>query len=688
MGSRDANTGGVQTLGCEESGPAIAREKVDLLIGDGGIVAGAQADSAKLHYLRGFKQGAAWRPLLQRIDKTLAHEIGQAVAERVPTADTTVVRLRGSWVVLDYRMVPGGAGGDNQLSLCIGPVAAHGSLPEVVRRDHDTIQALLQLTSHLNRNLSPEDVARGILPLIVPGVGAATGAIFRMGVGGRAELLSAYGPTRRRGFPYSSLDSHDPHLVRAAHGPGLMRHDSASERIPRALADVCPRRWQSLVVAPAFAGHDLQALLVISGDHQAALQRRQSDMLRIAADALGLYFGYASISQLSQEGQVVLDTAGAVARAISGSLDLDETFRQIALSAARIIGDCSCLLLEMRSESDELVPVAASNPEDDVLLDLALQFEGAAGNRAALRENQSIVVEDVVWSAQIPAEVRRRLRFRSALFVPIHAEEGLIGALLLYSTQRRESYSARDVARAELVAEQAASAVCSARLFQGLKASERRARALLDRITQLRQEQRLALANVIHDDIVQTVAAALYETEALRDCVDPQALVGIERVAGLLRTTISEARRVVGDLRPAALEGLGLAGSIRALGDRLESESSCAVRFELSDMLDLRQDVQEAVYRIARESLNNARRHAKALHVTVGLSRTAADGRPSVCLEITDDGVGFDKVEDEQRDHYGLKIMDEQAALVGGSLSVQSVPGEGTRIRAVLPTVG
>jgi signal transduction histidine kinase len=689
MSPRNANATDAQILVRKEPGLAIEPERAALRISDGGTIAVVAADPPKPRYLRGFKPGAGWRPLLERIDDSLALEIEQAVAERLPTAGTTVVRLQGSWVALDYHLVPGQGGGDNELSLSVSSAAAHPGLSEATRREQASFEALTQVMSHLNRSLSPKDAAHKILPLIVPDVGAVTGALFRAGIDGRADLLSAFGPTRRRGFPYSALDLRDPHLVRAAHGPGLIRMEATSAgRLPQALADVCPRRWRSLLIAPAFAGHDLQALLLVSGDHEVALQRHQSNLLRIAADALGLFLGHVAISQYSQAGQVVLDTAGVVARSISGSLDLNETFHQIAMSATRIIGNCSCLLLELRPESDELVPVAASNPKDNVLLHLALQFAGAAGTRVTLQQNQSIVVEDIVWSARTPVEVRKRLRFRSALFVPIHAEEGLIGALMLHSAQRRDSYSERDIAQAELVAEQAASAICNARLYQDLKASQRRAQDLLDRITQLRQEQRLELANVIHNEIVQTAIAALYETEALRDRVSVESLVDIERVASLMRMTISEARKVVGDLRPPALEGLGLAGSIRALGDRMARETSCNVRVEFSDPPDLRQDVQEALYVIVREALNNARRHANARHVTVRLSLVAVGERPNVRLDVIDDGVGFAKVVDEQHDHFGLKIMDEQATFVGGSVSVQSEPGKGVHIRAILPIVG
>ena len=181
------------------------------------------------------------------------------------------------------------------------------------------------------------------------------------------------------------------------------------------------------------------------------------------------------------------------------------------------MGDCNCLLLARDESGDEdLVAVACSDPADDVLIGLRVRFRDVAGEPEALARRRSIVVEDVVFGAGTDRDFRERLEIRSALFVPIHSEDELIGSLLLYSTARRDRYTEGDIARAETVAEQAASAICNARVYRDLERSESRAKALLERIARLREAQRLTVANVLHDDIVQTVVAALYQVEGLR----------------------------------------------------------------------------------------------------------------------------------------------------------------------------
>jgi signal transduction histidine kinase len=237
-----------------------------------------------------------------------------------------------------------------------------------------------------------------------------------------------------------------------------------------------------------------------------------------------------------------------------------------------------------------------------------------------------------------------------------------------------------------MVAEQAASAICNARLYKDLERSESRARDLLERITRLREHQRLTFANVIHDDILQTVVAALYRLEGFRAGAGGKSTGELDSVAEMLRQAISDARRVISDLRPPVLDELGLTGGLKALADRVAIEGDMNVKVELTDFPSLSPGVTTALYMIAREALQNARRHACAQHATLSVSRVYRGRDVAVRLRVTDDGVGFDRDIVDSRDHFGLIMMDEQAALVGGSLTLDTRPGGGTSVEAILPS--
>lgn len=549
-------------------------------------------------------------------------------------------------------------------------------------------RALFEILSQLNRDAAPEDSARALLPPLVAALGVDTAAVLRVVSGTEADLLAAYGDTRKRGFPYPSLDLHDELLTPLTQRSDIVLLDDVPRRsLQPALRAICHPHFGSAFVVSAFMGHTLGGFVVLSSRRRRALSADDASFLSAAADAVGLALGSAALSEETHMSAVVLETAGAVARAISGSLDLAQTFRQIARSAARVMGDCSCLLLARDESGDEdLVAVACSDPVDDVLIGLRVRFRDVAGETEALARRRSIVVEDVVFGASTDRDFRERLEIRSALFVPIHSEDELIGSLLLYSTARRDRYTEGDIARAETVAEQAASAICNARVYRDLERSESRAKALLERIARLREAQRLTVANVLHDDIVQTVVAALYQVEGLR-AAGGESREELERVAGLLKQTITDARGVIWELRPPVLDGLGLDGALLALANRVSADGGFAVETDLGGVPSPPPRISTALYVIAREAMQNARRHAHPTKVTLRVQLMAGteEGTQRVRLTVADDGVGFDREAVAAADHFGLTMMDEQAALAGGTFAVTSKPGAGAAVEATVP---
>ena len=579
----------------------------------------------------------------------------------------------------------------NLASLTEGATEDHGRvepLPQSGATPDTRARALFEILSQLNRDAAPEDWAQALLPPLVAALGVDTAAVLRVAGGTEADLLAAYGDTRKRGFPYPSLDLTDELLTSLTQRSDIVRLDDVSRRsVQPALRAICHPHFGSAFIVSAFMGHTLGGFVVLSSRRRRALSDDDAGFLSAAADAVGLALGSAALSQETHMSGVVLETAGAVARAISGSLDLAQTFRQIARGAARLMGNCNCLLLARDEAGDEdLVAVACSDPVDDVLIGLRVRFRDVAGEREALARRRSIVVDDVVWGVATDRDFRERLDIRSALFVPIHSEDELIGSLLLYSTARRDRYTEGDIARAETVAEQAASAICNARVYRDLERSESRAKALLERIARLREAQRLTVANVLHDDIVQTVVAALYQVEGLRAGGGARS-EELARVAALLKQTITDARGVIWELRPPVLDGLGLDGALLALANRVSVDGGFVVETDLGGVPSPPSRISTALYMIAREAMQNARRHAGATKVTLRVQLMAGldEGTQRVRLTVADDGVGFDREAVAAADHFGLTMMDEQAALAGGAFVVTSRPGSGAVVEVTVP---
>jgi signal transduction histidine kinase len=105
----------------------------------------------------------------------------------------------------------------------------------------------------------------------------------------------------------------------------------------------------------------------------------------------------------------------------------------------------------------------------------------------------------------------------------------------------------------------------------------------------------------------------------------------------------------------------------------------------IEDAGSLPQGVATALYVVAREALQNARKHASANRIVLRVERTDEDGVPAIRLVVVDDGSGFEKSEVSQADHFGLTMMDEHTMLVGGSLTIASAPGCGTSVEVRVP---
>jgi len=143
----------------------------------------------------------------------------------------------------------------------------------------------------------------------------------------------------------------------------------------------------------------------------------------------------------------------------------------------------------------------------------------------------------------------------------------------------------------------------------------------------------------------------------------------------------AETRRALQALRASPLEDLGLALAVRELGASVAARNHLAVEMHTPERVErLSPALEQAVYRVAQEALENVARHANARHVSVTL---AVEGR-RIALTVADDGQGFDVDAALAEDRFGLRGMRERAELGGGMLEVISAPGQGTTVRLTM----
>jgi len=201
------------------------------------------------------------------------------------------------------------------------------------------------------------------------------------------------------------------------------------------------------------------------------------------------------------------------------------------------------------------------------------------------------------------------------------------------------------------------------------------------------ERERGRWARELHDEALQSMGGLRFLLSTARRGATESGMEellsqAIERVDH----TIAEMRRLIADLRPATLDELGLAAALEALVERLNWGDVLDVELKVDLAYDagrrptrLLGQIEDTVYRLVQEALNNAARHAGTDRATVEMTET----EESIQVRIEDDGRGFDP--GDETDGFGLLGMRERMALTGGTLEVRSAPGAGTTIAAALP---
>jgi two-component system sensor histidine kinase UhpB len=225
--------------------------------------------------------------------------------------------------------------------------------------------------------------------------------------------------------------------------------------------------------------------------------------------------------------------------------------------------------------------------------------------------------------------------------------------------------------------------------LEELQAEQQQMREMTHQVIRAQEEERRRISRELHDDTAQVLFAQLLQVAALKSLDEPK----VDTIAGELETStvhaIEGVRRLALELRPPALDDLGLEAALNELCHRFRSQNDCTIDLHVSGLRNrLATDVELVLYRIAQEALTNIGKHAKAKSVYLDLVRKNG----SITLTIRDDGVGFEEGRFTASDGVGLGLglfgMEERAELIGGTLRIRSAPQNGTVVRCDIPYEG
>jgi len=220
---------------------------------------------------------------------------------------------------------------------------------------------------------------------------------------------------------------------------------------------------------------------------------------------------------------------------------------------------------------------------------------------------------------------------------------------------------------------------------QALRSSSEQIQQLALAASTAREQEKARIARELHDELGQGLTALKIDVGWLRGHLGEQSAEVAGKLAsmqGLLDATVAAARRISADLRPLMLDDLGLTAAAEWMVQNFAARTGIKCDLALGKgELDLPDPYATTVFRTLQECLNNAAKHAQATHVDVSLHREDGD----VLLEVSDDGRGFETQAPARPGSFGLMGLRERAYLVGGDLSIDSIPGRGTRVQLRVP---
>lgn len=222
------------------------------------------------------------------------------------------------------------------------------------------------------------------------------------------------------------------------------------------------------------------------------------------------------------------------------------------------------------------------------------------------------------------------------------------------------------------------------------RVADAKLRLMARQVVQSQEDERAHLARELHDGTSQTLVSAklLIESALEAGRAGPLPAAPLDGALARLNDALGEVRRISHRLRPALLDTLGLPAALQHLAAEVGQASGIPIAAPVRGAERVLPDVVVTVlFRIAQEALTNIVKHARAGRVELALEFDETRERGGVSLAVTDDGAGFD-VAAVQRDPHrglGLRSMRERLAAVGGRLEIESSPGHGVQLRAVLP---
>jgi PAS domain S-box-containing protein len=315
--------------------------------------------------------------------------------------------------------------------------------------------------------------------------------------------------------------------------------------------------------------------------------------------------------------------------------------------------------------------------------------QGIAGR--VLESGQLINVADVSTDTRV-ASYPRESHANSLLVAPIKSREGVVIGTITLQSSNPNQFNGEDEKLLVLLAHQAGLAIENARLYEAAEYREHIAQIRSEQLRQLthqlvtsQEDERARIARELHDEAGQSLTALKISLELLGNDLPVEmqaARQALKEAADQAGLTLENLRGIAHNLRPPALDHLGLNLALAGLCGQFESQTQISTKYRGFDLPRLPISHEITLYRFVQEALTNIAKHAEATEVQVWLDAQTG----MLEIHVQDNGIGmlFDPLALKRDDQKGMGLasMKERLNIIDGKLDVQSVPGNGTYLRA------
>jgi signal transduction histidine kinase len=302
-----------------------------------------------------------------------------------------------------------------------------------------------------------------------------------------------------------------------------------------------------------------------------------------------------------------------------------------------------------------------------------------------LETGHAVAIEDIRTSPELSTDLVSMLcqeGYTSWAYAPLKMEGEVIG---LYHLGKRDKrvFGPHDLALLEIIGNIVGSGLSNANLLVDLRHKEAELRRALRRAVELQEEERKRLARELHDEIGQALTSILIHLKTLQEEEDVEAVNDrLNDLRSLAARTIEELHRLAMDLRPAALDSLGIVPALRWYIQQCAERTGLDIQFLGPEKYErLSPEIELTLYRVAQEGLTNAIRHGRAQKIIVFLERDLHLN--IVRLTITDNGTGFNAATLDRG--MGLVGIRERVELLCGNFNIETNPGAGTQLWIEIP---